>query len=107
MNRGEVYWTSFPSGTGGEIRHDRPAVIVTNDAAIAALNRVQVVPLTSRTDRVFRGEALITFQGGPSKAMATQIGTIDRSRLGRRMGGITTADMRRIDDAIREQLGLD
>ena len=106
MNRGEVYWTDFPESVGGEIRRGRPAVIVTNDDAVAALNRVQVVPLTRSTARVFRGEALVTFQGARSKALATQIDTLDKSRLGRRMGGLTSADMRRIEDAIKEQLGL-
>jgi mRNA interferase MazF len=107
MLRGEVYWARFPQGIGGEIRNDRPAVIVTNNAALAsALNRVQVVPLTSNTERVFRGEAVVEFLAGRSKALATQLGTIDRSRLGRRMGALSPADMRRVDEAIKEQLGL-
>jgi mRNA interferase MazF len=106
MNRGEVYWANFPQSVGGEIQRGRPAVVVTNDAAIAALNRVQIVPLTRNIERVFRGETLVTFQGGRSKALATQIDTVDKSRLGRRMGGVSSGDMRRIEDAIKEQLGL-
>ena len=41
MNRGEVWWVSFASAQGDEIRKRRPAVIVSNNAANRHLNRVQ------------------------------------------------------------------
>jgi mRNA interferase MazF len=69
MKRGEVWWVNF-SAVGGEIRKKRPAVIVSNDAANKHLNRVQVVPLTSQTGRVYPSEALVTFAGKQGKAMA-------------------------------------
>jgi mRNA interferase MazF len=42
----------FEPALGGEIRKTRPAVIVSNDAANAALKCVKVVPLTSNTGRL-------------------------------------------------------
>ena len=52
MRRGEVWWVDFDPARGGEIKKRRPAVIVSNDIANRFLNRVQVVPFTSNTDRL-------------------------------------------------------
>lgn len=59
MKRREVWWVSFDPSIGGEIKKKRPAVIVSNDASNKFLNRVQIVPLTSKTDRLYPSEALV------------------------------------------------
>ena len=44
--RGEAWWVAFDPSVGGEIHKTCPAIILGNDAANAALNRVQVVTIT-------------------------------------------------------------
>lgn len=56
MNRGEVWWVDFEPAVGGEIRKKRPAIVVSNDKANKYLNRLQVVPVTSKTGRLYPGK---------------------------------------------------
>lgn len=102
-----MWWVSFDRSKGGEVRKRRPAVILSNDAANAALNRVVVVPVTSQTARLYPGEARITLEGRPGKAMADQMATAAKERLGARLGVLSAADLEAVEKAILFHLGLD
>ena len=106
MKRREVWWVNFDPSVGGEIKKKRPAVIVGNDSSNKFLNRVQVVPLTSRADRLYPSEALVVFDGRESKAMADQLATVSKSRLFQRAGILSPKDMRKIVKAIKVQLDI-
>jgi mRNA interferase MazF len=106
IERGDVFWVNFDPSLGGEIQKTRPAVVLSNDAANAALNRVQVIPITSKTERIYPGEALIELRGEKRKAMADQLTTISKQRIGNKLGAVSVADMKRIEQAVIVQLAL-
>ncbi len=104
--RGEVWWVSFDPSVGGEIQKTRPAVVISNDSANAALNRVIVIPITSQVARVYPGEALITLNGELRKAMADQITTASKQRLKSKLGNLAHADVTAVESAVLMQLEI-
>jgi mRNA interferase MazF len=104
--RGEVWWVSFDPSVGGEIQKTRPALVLSNNAANAALNRVIVVPLTSQTEKLYPGEAMVTLNGEQSKAKADQIATASKQRLRNKIGTLSFADMASVEKAVLLQLGI-
>ena len=106
MRRGDVWWVNFGPSVGGEIKKQRPAVIISNNAANKYLNRVQVVPMTSNVERVYPSEAVVMVKGRPSKAMADQLTTVSKQRLLDQAGVLSHDDMHKVEHVVRVQLGL-
>ena len=106
MLRSEVWWVNFDPSIGGEIKKKRPAVIISNNASNKFLNRVQVVPLSSKTERLYPSEAAVIFEGRESKAMADQMATLSKARLFRRAGIISPDDMHKVEEAVKIQLAI-
>lgn len=106
IERGEVYWVAFDPSVGGEIQKTRPAIIMSNNAANMTMNRVQVVPISSKTDRIYPGEALIELRGEKRKAIASQLATASKLRLGSKVGTLSKNDLAMVEDAVLLQLGI-
>jgi mRNA interferase MazF len=106
MKRGEVWWVAFGPSRDGEIRKERPALVISNEASNRHLNRVQVVPLTSNVERVYPSEALVTLAGRPVKAMADQLTTVAKARLIDLAGRLSPSELQRVERAVMVQFGL-
>lgn len=106
MRRGEVWWINFDPPIGGEVKKERPSVIISNDASNKYLNRLQVIPLTSNIERLYPSEAYVTVNGKKQKAMADQIVTVSKLRLSNQVGKLSGSDIRKVGKAVKTQLGL-
>jgi len=90
VKRGEVYWVNLDPTVGSEIQKVRPALIVSPDDMNAALLRVIIAPLTSGGQPMgCRPE--IEFKGKSARILLDQLRSVDKQRLGGRMGKIDLA----------------
>jgi len=106
MNRGEIWWIRFDPSVGGEIQKTRPAIILSNDRSNKYLNRVQVVPLTSKVERLYPSEAFVTLEGKKAKALADQLTTVSKLRVVNMIGKLSESDLLAVESAVKRQLAL-
>ena len=104
--RGEVWWINFEPSIGSEIKKIRPAVVVSNDIANKYLDRFQVVPITSNTDRLYPGESKVEISKKPGKTATNQIATVSIKRFGKKISSLNKVEQAELDDALKVQLGL-
>lgn len=109
--RGEVYLVNFDPTVGVEIQKTRPALIIQNDLANRASPITIVSALTSRFDEtLYPTEVLVRAPEGGLSAnsvvLLNQVRSVDRRRLGRRLGRLKPETMRHVDAAILMSFGL-
>lgn len=104
--RGDVWWVVLDPAVGSEIKKTRPAVVVSNDSCNAYGSRVVVMPLTSNVTTLYPGEAAVRAGNRPARALGDQLRSIDKTRLGKRIGRLNASELEAIDDALRITLDL-
>jgi mRNA interferase MazF len=108
--RGDVYYVSFDPTVGVEIRKTRPALIIQNDHGNTHSQATIVAAITSTAREAYPYEVnLNTGEGGLPKnsvVLLNQIRTIDKKRLGKKLGTVSADTMKNVDRAIAISLGL-
>jgi mRNA interferase MazF len=107
VKRGEIWTVSGGSDFAGK---PRPAVIVRDDN-FAAMASVSICAFTSDpTDApLFRIAVAPSRQNGlkaESRLMADKLTTVSRGKLGKKIGELAAADMKRLERAVMVFLGL-
>lgn len=110
MRRGDLYLVNFEPSTPGEPARTRPAVILTNNLANETLPHLVVAPVTSNVSREYPFDVpLPAGSCGLSESSRVQLNYIrglNRSRIGRYLGSLTTAQISELDGKLRVHLGL-
>ena len=88
--QGEVYWVNLDPTLGSEIKKTRPALVISPNDLNQALPRVIIAPITSK------GQALgcrpeLVLKTKPALILLDQLRTVDKRRLGQKMGEIDLA----------------
>jgi mRNA interferase MazF len=100
-NRFDVFLISLDPTRGSEIRKTRPCLIISPDEMNDHIRTVIVAPMTTK-GRQYPSRVPCTFQGKRGQVVLDQIRTVDKTRLVRRLGTISTSAQRKVLDALQE-----
>lgn len=98
-------FVSIPQSAERFRKPDQP-VILSNDRSNKYLNRVQVVPLTSKVDRLYPSQVFVTLEGKKAKALADQLTTVSKLRFGNMIAKLSDSDLLAVESAVKRQLDL-
>ena len=104
MHRGDIHEFRMPKGRGHEQKGRRFGVVVQADALLP--RSVILVAPTSKSARPASFRPEIELHGERTRVLVEQVGAVDGSRLGKRVGRVTTEEQWGIDDALLTVLGL-
>src|SRR5262245_37624308 len=106
IRRGDIWWVNMDPAQGSEIRKTRPAAIITADALNRARRTVVIVPLS--TGPAPRPPIVVATPsaGSESVAVCDQLRAVDKRRLTRPSGRLSTTDLHSIEEGVRGVLEL-
>lgn len=112
-NKWSIWRANLDPVIGSEQGKSRPVIIVSEDDINTLLNIVNIIPITSRKSGriIYPNEVLLPAEKNglekESIALCHQIRTIDKNRLSKKYGQITSKTLQNeIVDAICFQLGI-
>lgn len=89
IRRGEVHLVGLDPARGREIRKARPCVVISPDELNRHMQTLIVAPLTTGS-RAYPFRVACRFQGKSGHVVLDQVRTVDRQRLIRRMGKLSS-----------------
>ncbi|MBQ8590893.1 MAG: type II toxin-antitoxin system PemK/MazF family toxin [Firmicutes bacterium] len=112
VKRGQVYRCDFGQGIGSEMQKERPAVIIQNDIGNIHSSNTIVLPITHNQRMApcivtiepqwdTNGELIVDGQVNASNIMC-----ISKARLGNYITVLSSAEMRKVDEAIAKSVGI-
>ncbi len=110
VKRGDVVVANLDPTVGVEIKKTRPVIVLSNDSINRFSQLVVVVPLTKNTAHLSpshtvipKGVARLTFA---SKAVTEQVKAVDKRRLIKRLGSLSSSLLAQVEGALKNTFAL-
>ncbi|MDR9417531.1 type II toxin-antitoxin system PemK/MazF family toxin [Gracilimonas sp.] len=101
VQRFDVHLISLDPTKGSEIRKTRPCVIISPDEMNKHIRTVIIAPMTS-TIKNYPTRITTTFQGQKGQIVLDQIRTVDKSRLIKKLGAISSSAEEKMLSVLQE-----
>jgi len=114
--KGEIYNAIITEGVGKELSGNHPVVVIQGKSANMYSDKVNVLPIEGDGNKIkssyqepltsddIKGD--VTLLKEQSRIITSDILTLDKARLGRKIGEIKKDKMLIIDEKVKKQLGL-
>ncbi|WP_235641374.1 type II toxin-antitoxin system PemK/MazF family toxin [[Limnothrix rosea] IAM M-220] len=101
VNRFDVFLVNLDPTVGSEIKKTRPCLIISPDEMNRKIATVIIAPMTTR-GRTYPTRVSCRFQGKSGQIILDQIRTIDKTRLVKKLGKITTTTQQQVLSILAE-----
>jgi len=101
VRRGDVFLITLDPTHGEEIRKTRPCIVISPDELNAYLRTFIVAPLTTGSHS-YPYRILCRFQGRSGHIVLDQVRTVDRERMVRKLGKLSSSTMERVLEVLQE-----
>jgi mRNA interferase MazF len=102
--RADIVWVDLNHERGTEIRKIRPAVVISNDSCNRYGTRVVVQPIAGNINSLYPAEALVQMNSRTARVLGDQIRSVDKSRLGSKIGALSPEELLNVEEAVRVTL---
>ena len=101
VNRFDVFLVALDPTIGHEIKKARPCTVVSPDEMNHHIGTVIIAPMTTK-GRDFPTRVACTFQGVEGQVVLDQIRTVDKARLVKRLGHLSSSMVDRLTSVLIE-----
>ena len=101
VNRFDVYLVALDPTLGHEIKKTRPCTVISPDEMNHNIGTVIIAPMTTK-GRDYPTRVACTFQGVAGQVVLDQIRTVDKARLVKRLGRLSSAAAERLVNVLTE-----
>ncbi len=111
VKRGDIFYVNLNPAKGSEQAGRRPILVIQNNVGNEHAPTVIIAPLTTRNlSKEYPTNAHLKKGAAGLKAdsvvLLSQIRTIDKTRLEKKIGSLPSDEMLQVDEAIKISLGL-